>query len=624
TDQADSELEFLGNLVAATSRGTTQSTMPVTPMMDTEVYLTTYPTKVNSHFYNPCIDSASVAAAPMGAVSAASGQFFMGGAKDYEDESAFTHYQQLPLASGTLPRTIPYPASQRYSPAMTAQAYAYSPAELGAHLHGIAMAASSTPTPQIHVASPELLSIGGGGAGQLGVAMSENDLLSQIVYQAHASTPRLSSSHCSVGGMDMGALLPADDALLYSMPITGPAPGPSEPLFMPASYADMSSSGSRRSSGAAGAAAYAPNSEIVAHSSGGLAGEHLHASAYHVGQHRIPSLSQNNGMLREGQHAFSCPDSFVIGTPVMSAGQSLDATALSHSFTSGFSEISLSSSRSGSQAVSPAFSSQTLSGVIRNSSRLARMRPGRSLSISEPFHAHTPSPVLSTLGAAPHTSAHPYFPSSPYQTFGSALSPNMGVASLSLHSGGQADAHYTGGSEAGKSYSEGAWQHPKSNSSSRLALLRSKSGPHTRPQQRAARSALGSPPTVAAVSLPASIASYDSYSSDDGHGGSEPAGSRVQAEQGAKLPNLRTPLTPMQREVFFRWLYNNTHDPKPKGKERDRLREIGNMSRERFKTWFANARRRYFTVTLENGVQKYTMNSRFIVACQRANINLNE
>ncbi|KAJ2457390.1 hypothetical protein GGF42_002702 [Coemansia sp. RSA 2424] len=200
----------------------------------------------------------------------------------------------------------------------------------------------------------------------------------------------------------------------------------------------------------------------------------------------------------------------------------------------------------------------------------------------------------------------------------------MGVASLSLHSGGQADAHYTGGAEAGKAYSEGAWQHPKSNSSSRLALLRSKSGPHMRPQQRAARPALGSPPTVAAVSMPASIASYDSYSSDDAHGGSEPAGSRVQAEQEAKLPNLRTPLTPMQREVFFRWLYNNTHDPKPKGKERDRLREIGNMSRERFKTWFANARRRYFTVTFENGVQKYTMNSRFIVACQRANINLNE
>lgn len=85
--------------------------------------------------------------------------------------------------------------------------------------------------------------------------------------------------------------------------------------------------------------------------------------------------------------------------------------------------------------------------------------------------------------------------------------------------------------------------------------------------------------------------------------------------------SIRTPLTPYQREVFFRWLYKNADDPKPKGKEREELRRIGNMSRERFKTWFANARRRYFDVEYRDGVPTYTVNERFLDACQRANIH---
>ncbi|KAJ2771627.1 hypothetical protein IWQ56_001708 [Coemansia nantahalensis] len=77
-----------------------------------------------------------------------------------------------------------------------------------------------------------------------------------------------------------------------------------------------------------------------------------------------------------------------------------------------------------------------------------------------------------------------------------------------------------------------------------------------------------------------------------------------------------------QRRVFFRWLYQNVNDPKPKGAERDRLRSIGNMSRERFKTWFANARRRYFNVTFDGDVQRYTINDRFREVCERDNIVL--
>ncbi|KAJ2058605.1 hypothetical protein GGI17_004925 [Coemansia sp. S146] len=602
TDRTDPELDFFGSLIASTSGETTQSTMPVTPMMGTDVYLTANPAAVNSHFYNPCIDGTSVTAASISAVNAASGQFLMSGAKDNNVDSPFICYQQYPSSGGTLPRAIPYPASQPFSPAMTAQTYAYSPAELGAHLHEISMAASSTPTPQIHVASPELLGIG--GVGQLGAGMVGNDFLRQIVHQTHAPTPRLHShhhSHSSVGdSMGMGGFLPASTASLYTMPITGPAQVPAEPLFAPVCYADMSNSGSRRSSGAAAHAAYAPNSVMAAHSSG------------HIGQHDTPGLAQNNGLLGDG-NVFGSAGSFIIGTPVTNAG------ALSQSFTSVFSDISLGSSHGESQAMSPAFTNQAISGVVRNSSRLARMRPGRSLSISEPFHTRLPSPALSALGVAPHTSAHPYFPSAAYQSFGGALSPSMGVAALNQHSDDQSNVYSS--AETGKAYSEGAWQHPKSNSSSRLALLRSKSGPQSRPRPRVARSMLSSPSTVAVGSVSASI---ESHSSDEAYSDDERTDAGVKTEQDTRASTGRTPLTPMQREVFFRWLYQNIHDPKPKGSERDRLRAIGNMSRERFKTWFANARRRYFTITFENGVQRYTMNSRFIVACQRADIKLDE
>ncbi|KAJ2462329.1 hypothetical protein GGI03_004540 [Coemansia sp. RSA 2337] len=599
TDRTDPELDFFDSLLAHTSGETTQNTMPVTPMMGTDVYLTANPAAVNSHFYNPCIDGTVAMTASMSAASAASGQFYTASGKDYNSDSPYICYQQYPSSGGTLPRAIPYPASQPFSPAMTAQPYTCSPVELGAHLHEISMAASGTP-PQINVASPELLGIG--GVRQLGTGTIGNDFLRHIVHQTHAPTPRLHSQHHAHSSFSdgMGAFLPASTSSQYAMPITGPAQVPAEPLFAPVCYADMSNSGSRRSSSAAAHAAYAPNSAIAAHSRG------------HIGQHGIPMLSQNNGFLGDG-NVFNNTGSLVIGTPVTSVGSNSGAHALSQSFTSVFSDISLGNSYGESQAM-PAFANQ---GVVRNSSRLARMRPGRSLSISEPFHARTPSPALSALGAVPHTSAHPYFPSAAYQSFGGAHSPSMGVAAINQYSGDQGNVY--GGAEADKTYSEGEWRHPKSNSSSRLALLRSKSGPQSRPRPRVARSMLGSPSTAAVASVSASI---ESHSSDEAHSDDERTDIVVKAEQGIRTSSGRTPLTAMQREVFFRWLYQNIHDPKPRGSERDRLRAIGNMSRERFKTWFANARRRYFTVTVENGVQRYAMNNRFIVVCERSGINL--
>ncbi|KAJ2783092.1 hypothetical protein H4R18_001913 [Coemansia javaensis] len=145
---------------------------------------------------------------------------------------------------------------------------------------------------------------------------------------------------------------------------------------------------------------------------------------------------------------------------------------------------------------------------------------------------------------------------------------------------------------------------------------------------------LGRSPTPAAApgrtpAQPAAEVPAADEGAHDGSDGSSPAkqdrgqeGEWNEEEAPERPRSGRTPLTKYQREVFFRWLLANIHDPKPKGHERERLRSIGDMSRERFKTWFANARRRYFTVTYRNGIQHYTINERFAIACRRANIHI--
>ncbi|ORX74809.1 hypothetical protein DL89DRAFT_23010 [Linderina pennispora] len=84
----------------------------------------------------------------------------------------------------------------------------------------------------------------------------------------------------------------------------------------------------------------------------------------------------------------------------------------------------------------------------------------------------------------------------------------------------------------------------------------------------------------------------------------------------------RKQLTEDQKNTYFTWLYKNRHDPKPKGKERERLRSVDDMSPARFKTWFANARRRYFTIDTVDGVQRYQLNARFYEVCRRYGIRL--
>ncbi|KAJ1889670.1 hypothetical protein LPJ66_007908 [Kickxella alabastrina] len=84
----------------------------------------------------------------------------------------------------------------------------------------------------------------------------------------------------------------------------------------------------------------------------------------------------------------------------------------------------------------------------------------------------------------------------------------------------------------------------------------------------------------------------------------------------------RTSLSEKQKKELFKWVYKNRFNPKPRGEEKERLMRVAGMSRERFKTWFANARRRYFIRTEVNGVIQYEVTQTFLDACQRADIKL--
>ncbi|KAJ2724273.1 hypothetical protein GGI07_002046 [Coemansia sp. Benny D115] len=95
-----------------------------------------------------------------------------------------------------------------------------------------------------------------------------------------------------------------------------------------------------------------------------------------------------------------------------------------------------------------------------------------------------------------------------------------------------------------------------------------------------------------------------------------------EAKEGSQL-SKRTLLTAKQKCAYFRWLYTHQSNPWPKGDEREQLRALGNMSKGRFKTWFANARRRYFSSVINEAGQKtLELNNRFFISCQRAKISL--
>ncbi|KAJ2001452.1 hypothetical protein H4R26_004124 [Coemansia thaxteri] len=614
------EFDFISGFIGASSQDTAQSTMPLTPMMGADVFVATLSSASSDHFYNTNIDGVTMAATSMSEADVHSGLLLAPSTKEYQIEPALAFCPQFHAANSYfLPRPAPATADQYFSsaPVAAAPTHAYTHTGLGAHLQSAAATTSNSSTPLLpSFASPELCGIGilGQQAG-----MAESGFLSQMPYQSYApaSGPLLPSplSHRIVDDLS---------ALLYQMPITGPAQLPAEPLFLSGGYADMGSSFGVDNIPAVVPSAPMSHMKLVAPLSGPF-GEQVGANTYHSYQREAARLAQSNQGLQAENGAVGHVNGFASSTPTYSAGPSAIAP-LSQSFAAGPGDTALLSAgnscnmvgNDGVQAIPAGVPNHYLPGAIRNSGRFARLRPGRSISISEPSRARSTSPAHALFGPTPHSTAHPYFPSNVYQSLSGAMSPKLGAAAADMQGGRQSSAQHSSVADAGNSYLDIAQLNLR-NSSPRPVLQRSYSGPQTRPRHHEAKSVLSSPstPVVNSESASDGLHSSDEALSEDGA-----TGDISDAGHDAKGAGNRIPLTAAQREIFFRWLYQNINDPKPKGSERDRLRCIGNMTRERFKTWFANARRRYFSVTVVDGVQRYTMNTRFIVACERANIKL--
>ncbi|KAJ2785391.1 hypothetical protein GGI15_001943 [Coemansia interrupta] len=300
---------------------------------------------------------------------------------------------------------------------------------------------------------------------------------------------------------------------------------------------------------------------------------------------------------------------------IASAGPTVISAASSPMITSGFDGISLSGGMNTTMSHAP------FSGAFaaRHPGQTPYPRIHRSLSSNSQLRARSSSPNHLVLGFSPRPAAHPYMIHA-HTTNGTV---GCGYGS---HSRSGSEAFIGRAKRASVHLIESYLSRRKSSISSTLSTPLGKLAKSAN-RSRAA-SAISQNSALSATDDAESVMDNDYENEADGdcNNGIVQSGTDGQGQQARRIQGLqggsRIPLTDEQRQIFFRWLYDNAHDPKPKGHERDKLRHIGNMSRERFKTWFANARRRYFITTQENGVLKYRINQRFIVACQRAKVSL--
>ncbi|KAJ2852252.1 hypothetical protein IWW36_000394 [Coemansia brasiliensis] len=433
--------------------------------------------------------------------------------------------------------------------------------KLNGHLQGVLGISSAVSTPPASVSSPEFL------GGSSDVATMGHSTLSQMTGLNYAQA--LQNMHAPLQQSMGTATFPEPSDALYSTPIMGSTQMPAEPLF---SYADAGSSTS-----------------FMPHMVAAEQSMQMHApSQQSLGHSSIPSLAHTPQM----EQSLMIPDLLAMQPQVMPG----PTTSLADSFN----DVSLSGYNSAVSGLLPF-------GPV-GTNHLAHLRPQRSLSISEPARARSSSPSLSRLATMPSLTGRPYAPrrntsmhSNPSDTHGS----NAQIRRIRSHT--RTGSDIITGCIPGLNFTQGIANWNLAGSAESALASR-------------ATSIHGNPCAASIMpSLNALDGSASNGNSDDGHGAC--SGDEMDSEP-QRTPAGRIPLTREQRRVFFRWLYQNAHDPKPKGSERDQLRAIGNMSRERFKTWFANARRRYFRITYVNGVQQYTINERFRVACKRADIQL--
>ncbi|KAI8325351.1 hypothetical protein GQ54DRAFT_295585 [Martensiomyces pterosporus] len=421
------------------------------------------------------------------------------------------------------------------------------------------------------------------------------------------------ASRCSAGRQSSS--IPAANMLADSVPIVDPIQLATPHLLSFPFLSNADITGSAAAAAATGAAA--PGSLVSLENSLSL---HAisHGSSSNSNSHSIiPSLAATpqheyaEYTSSPFEHSFlrtSSPS--LLGTPTT------DTTA---TFVAGADGVVMASSS--------ALGSTQLAGVgaVRRGNQASRIRPRRALSISESLIGHVSSPNLGSTAGAPHTCAHPYFTHPRLSAISSGSRPSMVTSPRLAHIRGHTRSGSDGVVRPSMKSAHGSTLAPSARRRSvGAASVNSgvRGGAQTRPRARSVTQNFNRLSLHQSKTQPIAQKS-NKLAPAPGHGGCRKMDS--DEEDDAEIPATpgnRIQLTDDQRREYFIWLYRNSHDPKPKGAERERLRSIGRMSRERFKTWFANARRRYFRVAEIDGVQQYVVNDRFRDVCKRANIQL--
>ncbi|KAJ1759552.1 hypothetical protein LPJ77_002009 [Coemansia sp. RSA 2523] len=429
------------------------------------------------------------------------------------------------------------------------------------HLQGVLGMSSAVSTPPASVSSPDFLNTNNDIATITGTTLSQ---MSGLGYSQalHMHAPLSQSTTGNV------TILATSEAL-YSTPIMGSTQMPVEPLFGHISYANAGSS-----------AAFVPNMAAVEHNM------QMYVHPQGLGQSGIPSLAHTP----QPEHSLGMSDFYAMNTHAAHIPPS--------SLANSFSEFTLAGQ-------------QPATGLLPfgqpSTGNFSHLRLQRTLSIGEPERARSSSPSLNQLVTMPAQVGHPYMPRRNTSMRSNPSDMHAGSAQLRrIRSHTRTGSDIVAGCTPVPAMAPDLANWGRLGSPCSTQLSRASSGYKSRD---------------ASIVPGTGIMIYSSRNGDSDDGCSSSGDNDAESEP-QRTPSGRIPLTREQREVFFHWLYNNAHDPKPKGSERDHLRCIGNMTRERFKTWFANARRRYFKITYNNGVQQYTVNERFRVACQRANIKL--
>ncbi|KAJ1816784.1 hypothetical protein LPJ75_001912 [Coemansia sp. RSA 2598] len=502
----------------------------------------------------------------------------------------------LAMAAATAAAAAAAATTSSSTPTLSASEGVFSPGRCGAGYPSYAM-----PGPlATDDGSSNGAVLGGGSIDRTAGMQPMSSSHSQLPYQIYAPAPLAGTTPLMTFGEEQAAALAfacstaqasapasvvpvtgtATGTAAFCTPIMGTAQQPGEQLFGKLDYAGMSGS-----------------------AAGGLlpiaAGPVGHDAGVAFGVQGVPSLAHTPQLDRHGrQSSLALLNGYTMSPLTVASTSPMAAPAMASpmisSYFEGISLGNLSTPHLPATALHPSAHVSQAGGAVRP-------RIFRSLSTAGTHsRARSSSPSHLALGRGLRTTAHPYFAHS--HTASGPLGNGFSVA------------HSRAGSEARVSRNKRASVHMDGalNIGRKLSIGSAGNSPLNK-AAAASKQCAGSAVSVSSYP-PSAAATADAESAEDND--DEAADKQQMSASG------RIPLTSEQREVFFRWLYENAHDPKPKGHERDRLRHIGNMSRERFKTWFANARRRYFVTTQENGVLRYSVNQRFLVACQRAKIKL--